>query len=86
MLIFVPNLFVLGEHALIKKRCIRVNQKHFMDKEINQAILLRYEHRNMFFKLTNAENRHVCVYVYDSAAIALNCYSNRNDDTLITLM
>ena len=49
-------LYLLGKHAPVKKRCIRVNQKNFMDKELNQAIMVRCKLRNKFLKLKTEEN------------------------------
>ena len=48
---------MLGRHALIKKRYIRANQRNFMDKELNQAVIVRSKLRNKFLKLKNEENR-----------------------------
>ena len=50
-------LSLLGKHASVKKRYIRANQKNFMDKELNQAIMVRYKLRNKFLKLKTVENR-----------------------------
>ena len=48
---------MLGKHAPVKKRYIRANQKNFMDKELNQAIMVRSRLRNKFLKLKTEENR-----------------------------
>ena len=50
-------LYLLGKHAPVKKRYIRANQKNFMDKELNQAVIVRSKLRNKFLKLKNEENR-----------------------------
>ena len=50
-------LYLLGEHALVKKRYISANQKNFRDKKINQAIMFRSKLRNKFLKLKTEENR-----------------------------
>ena len=50
-------LSLLGKHASVKKRYIRANQKNFMDKELNQAIMVRSKLRNKFLKLKTEENR-----------------------------
>ena len=40
------------------KRYIRaINQKNFLDKELNQAIMVRSKVRNKFLKLDTEENR-----------------------------
>ena len=61
-------LYLLGKHAPVKKRHIRANQKSFMDKELNQAIMVRSELRNRFLKLKKlrlayAKQRNYCVKV-----------------------
>ena len=43
-------LYLLGKHAPVKKRYIRANQKKFMDKELNQAIVVRSKFRHKFLK------------------------------------
>ena len=43
-------------HAPVKKTYIRANQKNFMDKELNQAIMVRSKLRNKFLKLKIEEN------------------------------
>ena len=50
-------LYLLGKHAPVKKSYISANQKNFMDKELNQAIMLRSKLRNKFLKLKTEENR-----------------------------
>ena len=50
-------LYLLGKHAPVKKRYIRAKQKHFMDKELNQAIIVGSKIRNKFLKLKTEENR-----------------------------
>ena len=50
-------LYLLGKHAPVKKSYISANQKNFMDKELNQAIMLRSKLRNKFLKLETEENR-----------------------------
>ena len=47
----------MGKHGPIKKRYIRANQKHFKDKKLNQAIMVRSKLRNRFLKLETEENR-----------------------------
>ena len=44
-------LYLLGKHAPVKKRYIRANQKNFIDKELNQPIMIRPKVRCKFFKL-----------------------------------
>ena len=60
-------LYLLGKHAPVKKRYIRANQKNFMDKELNQAIMVRSKLRNKFLKLKTEENR--LAYLRSSATI-----------------
>ena len=49
---------LLGKHAPVMKRCIRaINQKNFVDKELNQAIMVKFKLRNKFLKLDTEENR-----------------------------
>ena len=48
---------MLGKHAPVKKRYIRANQKNFIDKELNQEIMVRSKLRNKFLKLITRENR-----------------------------
>ena len=48
---------MLGKHASVKKRYIRGNQKNFMDKELNQAIMVTSKLRNNFLKLKTVEKR-----------------------------
>ena len=50
-------LYLLGKHEPVKERYIRANQKNFMDKELNQAIMVRSKLRNKFLKLKTEENR-----------------------------
>ena len=41
---------VLDQHALLKNRYVRANQQNFMDKELNQAIMVRSEFRNKYLQ------------------------------------
>ena len=41
---------VLDKHAPLKKIYIRANQQNFMDKELNQAIMVRSKLRNKYLK------------------------------------
>ena len=41
---------VLDKHASLKKIYIRANQQNFMDKELNQAIMVRSKLRNKYLK------------------------------------
>ena len=41
-------LYLLGKHAPVKKRYIRAYQENFMDKELNQAVMVRSKVRNSF--------------------------------------
>ena len=41
---------VLDKHAPLKKIYIRANQKNFMDKELNQTIMVRSKLRNKYLK------------------------------------
>ena len=41
----------------VKKRYIRVHQKNFIDKEFNEAIMVRSKLCNKFLKLKTEENR-----------------------------
>ena len=50
-------LYLLGKHAPVKKRCIRANQKNFMDKKLNHANMVRSKLRNKYLKLKTEENR-----------------------------
>ena len=50
-------LCLLGKDAPVKKRYIGCNQKNVMDKELNQAIMVRFKIRNKFLKLKTEENR-----------------------------
>ena len=49
--------YLLGKNAPVKKRYIRTNQKNFMDKELNQGIMVRSKLRNKFLKLKTEEYR-----------------------------
>ena len=49
-------LYLLGKHAPVKKKYIIANQKSFMDKEINQAIMVRSKLCTKFLKLKTEEN------------------------------
>ena len=40
----------LDKHAPLKKRYVRANQQNFMDKELNQAIMVRSKLRNKYLK------------------------------------
>ena len=40
----------LDRHAPLKKRNVRANQQNFMDKELNQAIMVRSKLRNRYLK------------------------------------
>ena len=50
-------LYLLGKHAPVKKRHIRASKKTFMDKELNEPIMVRYKLRNKFLKLKTEENK-----------------------------
>ena len=50
-------LFLLGKHAPVKERYIGANRKNFMDKELNEAIMIRSKLRNKLLKLKTEENR-----------------------------
>ena len=50
-------LYLLGKHTPVKKNHIKANRKTFMDKELNQAIMVRTKIRNKFLKLKTEENR-----------------------------
>ena len=50
-------LYLLAKHAPVKKKHIKANQNNFMDKELNQAIMVRSKLRNKFLKLKTEENR-----------------------------
>ena len=41
---------VLDKHTPLKKRYVRANQQNFMDKELNQAIMVRSKLRNKYPK------------------------------------
>ena len=47
----------MGKHAPVKKRHIKAIQENFMDKELNQAIIVGSKPRNKFLKLKTEENR-----------------------------
>ena len=51
-------LYLVGKHAPVKKGYIRANQKNFLDKELNQAIMVTSKLCNKFLKLKTEENRH----------------------------
>ena len=51
------SLYLLGKHTPVEKRCIRANQKSFLDKALNQAIVVRSNLRNKFLKLKTEKNR-----------------------------
>ena len=53
----VKSLYLLGKHTPVEKRCIRANQKSFLDKALNQAIVVRSNIRNKFLKLKTEKNR-----------------------------
>ena len=44
-------------YCTFKKRYIGANQKNFMDKELNQAIMVRSKLRNKFLKLKTKQSR-----------------------------
>ena len=48
---------MFGKHAPVKKRYIKANQINFIDKELNQAIMVTSKLRNKFLKLKTEENR-----------------------------
>ena len=50
-------LYLLDKHAPVKKRCIRANQKNFMDKNLNHANMVRSKLRNKYLKVKTEENR-----------------------------
>ena len=54
---YLMFLALLNKHAPTKKRYIRANQKNFMDKELNQAIMVRSKLRNKILKLKTEESR-----------------------------
>ena len=74
-------LYLLGKHAPVKKRYIRANQKNFMDKELNQAIMVRSKLRNKFLKLKTEENR--LAYAKQRHYV-LSYYNKKSDNTLKT--
>ena len=41
---------ILDKHAPLKKRYVRANKQNFMDKELNQAIIIRSKLRNKYLK------------------------------------
>ena len=41
---------ILDKHAPLKKRYVRANKQNFMDKELNQAIMVRSKLRNKYLK------------------------------------
>ena len=41
---------ILDKHAPLKKRYVRANQQNFMDKELNQAIIITSKLRNKYLK------------------------------------
>ena len=49
-------IYLLGKHVPVKKRDIRANQKNFMNKEINQTIIVRSKLRNKLLKLKTEES------------------------------
>ena len=49
-------LAVLNKQAPIKKRYNYANQKNFIDKILDQAIMFRYNLRNKFLKLKTEED------------------------------
>ena len=53
-------LYLLGKNAPLRKRHIRANQKNLMDRELNQAIMVKSKLRNKFLKLKTEENRLAC--------------------------
>ena len=53
----VKSLYLLGKHTPVEKRCNRANQKSFLDKALNQAIVVRSNLRNKFLKLKTEKNR-----------------------------
>ena len=50
-------LYLLGKHVPVKKRYIKANQKNFMDKKLNQAVIVRPKLRNKFLKLKTEATR-----------------------------
>ena len=57
LLIFIQNFFICWAQTPVKKRYIRADQKHVMNKELNQAIMVRSKLRNKFLELKSEENR-----------------------------
>ena len=49
-------LAMLIKHAPIKKRYITASQKNFMNRELNEAIMVRSKVCNEFLKLNPEEN------------------------------
>ena len=41
---------ILDKNAPLKKRYVRANQQNFIDKELNQAIIIRSKLRNKYLK------------------------------------
>ena len=74
-------LYLLGKHAPVKKRYIRANQKNFMDKELNQAIMVRSKLRNKFLKLKTEENR---LAYAQQCNYCVKYYNKKSDNTLKT--
>ena len=58
LLIFIQNFFIcwVSMHQL-RKDTSRANQKNFIDKKLNPAIMVRSKLRNKFLKLKTEENR-----------------------------
>ena len=55
------SIRILEKHGRLKKTYIRAIQKDFMDKELNQAFMVRSKFRNKFLKLKTEKNRIVYV-------------------------
>ena len=48
---------VLDKHASLKQRYVRANQENFIDKELNQAIMVKSKLRNKYLKSTSDIDR-----------------------------
>ena len=50
---------ILNKHAPQKKKYVRGNQSHFMNKTLSKAIMQRSKLRNLFLKKRTEENRNM---------------------------
>ena len=60
----------LYKHAPLKKRYVRANQQNFMDKELNQAIMVRSKLRNKYLKSKSEIDKQIHMQEYVKQTIS----------------